>query len=421
LVDVIFLTDETGIISYLSPATETVFGFTPQEMVGHHFVDFISPVSVNTAMTAFKAAIAHNTPARNLKLIMKRKNGTVFFGELNGSVYKNGDTVGILGVARDITEQQRTEGLLTARLRLVEFAQTHSTTELLQATLDEAEALTGSTIGFYHFLQADQVTLSLQVWSSNTLAARCQTVDGNMHYNVTEAGLWADCIRQRCPVIHNQYPSLPHRREIPAGHVEITRQLVVPVFRNNLITAVIGVGNKPDDYGDDDISIITQLASLAWDIVGRKQAEEKLRQLSQAVEQSPVSVMITNAAGNIEYVNPKFTQVTGYTAAEVMGHNPNLLNSGEQPSEFYEHFWDTILAGGEWRGEFHNRKKNGQLFWEKAYVSPVRSVTGEITLFVGSKRILPPKSNWKSKPAARNGWLRWGSWPPALPTISIIC
>jgi PAS domain S-box-containing protein len=386
LTDVIFLTDETGKITYISPATEAVFGFLPSEMIGHHFADFLSPSSVDIAVTAFTAALTDNIPTRNLKLKMKRKNGTVFCGELNGSVFRNGHSVGVLGLARDITEQQRVEGLLTARLRLVEFAQTHSTLELLRATLDEAEALTGSTIGFYHFLEADQVALSLQVWSSSTLAMGCCQIDGTeLHRHLAEAGLWADCIRQRGPVTHNHLANLSNRKGVPAGHVEITRQLTVPVFSDDLITAVIGVGNKPDDYGDDDVAVITQLADLAWDIVERKRAEEKLHQLSQAVEQSPVSVVITNATGDIEYVNPKFTQVTGYTAAEVIGHNPRFLKSGEQSSQFYHELWGAITSGHEWRGELRNRKKNGQLFWEIANISPVRNAADEITHFVAVK------------------------------------
>src|SRR5271169_7147422 len=90
---------------------------------------------------------------------------------------------------------------------------------------------------------------------------------------------------------------------------------------------------------------------------------EALRKFSRAVEQSPASVVITDTDGNIEYVNPKFTRVTGYAPDEVLGMNPRILKSGEQPPEVYRELWETITAGREWRGEFHNRKKNGDLFW----------------------------------------------------------
>lgn len=112
---------------------------------------------------------------------------------------------------------------------------------------------------------------------------------------------------------------------------------------------------------------------------------ESLRKISRAIEQSPVSVVITDPRGAIEYVNPKFTQVTGYTAEEVRGGNPRLLKSGEMAPERYRQLWATLAAGDEWRGEFHNRKKNGELFWEAASISPVRNPDGRVTHYVAVK------------------------------------
>ena len=102
------------------------------------------------------------------------------------------------------------------------------------------------------------------------------------------------------------------------------------------------------------------------DVTERKKAEESLRKLSQAVEQSPVNVIITDLDGNIEYVNRRFCQLTGYTAAEVLGKNPRILKSGHTSDEEYRSLWQTIKAGGEWSGEFLNKAKDGSLFWERA-------------------------------------------------------
>jgi diguanylate cyclase (GGDEF)-like protein/PAS domain S-box-containing protein len=127
------------------------------------------------------------------------------------------------------------------------------------------------------------------------------------------------------------------------------------------------------------------LARARQELVERKHVEDQLRQLSRAVEHSPVSIMITDASGNIEYVNPKFTEVTGYTFAEVRGKNPRLLKSGETPSGEYRVLWETIKAGKEWTGEFHNRKKTGELYWEAASISPITDAVGNITHFVAVK------------------------------------
>ena len=121
------------------------------------------------------------------------------------------------------------------------------------------------------------------------------------------------------------------------------------------------------------------------DITERKRSEEELRKLSRAVEQSPASIIITDLHGNIEYVNPKFTEVTGYSFEEVRGKNPRILKSGETPPEEYRKLWETITAGDEWHGVFHNRKKDGTLFWERASISSVRDTSGAITHFLAVK------------------------------------
>ena len=125
--------------------------------------------------------------------------------------------------------------------------------------------------------------------------------------------------------------------------------------------------------------------ALIRDITARKMAEQQLRQLSRAVEASPTSIVITDINGNIQYVNPKFTQVTGYRLEEVLGKNPNILKSDQTPVGTHSDLWKTISSGQEWRGEFCNRKKNGELYWEIASISPIESSEGAITHYVAVK------------------------------------
>ena len=126
-------------------------------------------------------------------------------------------------------------------------------------------------------------------------------------------------------------------------------------------------------------------ANLKAEISERQQAEARLKKLSIAVEESPVSVVITNAHGKIEYVNPKFSEVTQYTADETIGQNPRILKSGHQPKEYYREMWQTILSGKEWHGEFCNRKKDGTTFWELASIAPIHTEDGKISHFVAIK------------------------------------
>lgn len=121
------------------------------------------------------------------------------------------------------------------------------------------------------------------------------------------------------------------------------------------------------------------------DITEFKKNEQVLRQLSAAVEQSPVSVVITDPDGNITYVNPRFTQITGYALEEVAGQNPRILNSGYATQESYRRLWETILAGKEWRGEFRNRKKSGEFYWEDSVITPIFNSAGKIASFLAVK------------------------------------
>lgn len=142
--------------------------------------------------------------------------------------------------------------------------------------------------------------------------------------------------------------------------------------------AVTGQAINPDDPGQGAIWIYA-------DISARRQATEEANKLRRAVEQSPVSILITDRDGRIEYVNPRFSQITGFTRAEAIGCNPRILNSGRNPPEVFADLWHTLLAGREWRGQLLNRRKQGDLFWEDVSISPMVTESGEISHFIAVK------------------------------------
>ena len=130
---------------------------------------------------------------------------------------------------------------------------------------------------------------------------------------------------------------------------------------------------------------VSGLVGISRDITEQKKAHETIQKLSKSVEQSASVVMITDINGNIEYVNPKFTEITGYSLEEIRGRNPRFLKSGEMRPEFYQELWQTISSGGVWRGEFHNRKKNGDLYWEWVTITSIKNERGEITNYIAIK------------------------------------
>jgi len=135
----------------------------------------------------------------------------------------------------------------------------------------------------------------------------------------------------------------------------------------------------------DTITSDGGLVCVRVDVTDYKNAEHQLRQLGSAVEQSPASIVITNVDGIIEYVNPKFEQVTGYSSAESVGKNPKMLKSGYSSSQDYSAMWRMLLSGEEWRGTFYNQKKDGSKYWEAASISPIKDSHGQITHFVAVK------------------------------------
>ena len=152
----------------------------------------------------------------------------------------------------------------------------------------------------------------------------------------------------------------------------------------------------------DENGLVNGVTGIGEDITESRLAEAQVRKLSRAMEQSPASVIITNRDGLIEYVNPKFTRVTGYSSDEVIGKNPRMLKSGETPTDEYSQLWEALEAGGEWRGEFHNRRKDGSFYWEAAVISALRDLDGEITHFLAVKEDITERKRLEQEVDTRN-------------------
>ncbi|MCK9423113.1 MAG: PAS domain S-box protein [Bacteroidales bacterium] len=169
--------------------------------------------------------------------------------------------------------------------------------------------------------------------------------------------------------------------------------IALPLTNEGRTFGVICIyAGEADAFNVRELEILTKLAdNLSFGIITlrsrskRKQTENELRKLSLAVEQSPVSIVITDIAGYIEYGNPKVCEITGYTLDELIGKNPRILQSGKTPRETYQMMWDCITSRKVWRGEFQNKKKNGELYWEAATIAPILDLSGKITHYLAVK------------------------------------
>ncbi|HEY3475380.1 MAG TPA: ATP-binding protein, partial [Anaerolineales bacterium] len=185
------------------------------------------------------------------------------------------------------------------RFELMEFSARHSLNELMLRAVDEVSELTGSTIGFFHFMEEDQVNLGMQTWSTNALRLFQVSVEHGSHLPLDQAGVWAEAVRLRRPLIHNNFETLNNRKGLPQGHVSISREIVIPIIRNERIMAVMGIANKLQDYTSHDLEIATRLADYAWDVTERKQMEVALQlernQLVQRVEERTADLSRANS------------------------------------------------------------------------------------------------------------------------------
>lgn len=379
----------------------TLFGYRPEDFTSGRikYVEIVHPDDHPRNERELIHYLRHGPDDFQQEYRLRHGDGHWIWVEDHTWLTRNGagQVTAIQGILMDMSERKRNAEISAAQWRLIEFAERHGVTEILCKVLDEAEALTDSGIGFYHFIEEDQETLSLQTWSSNTRRNLCEAVPENQQYPIAAWGVWVDAVRERKPVIQNDYAALSHEKGLPEGCAPVSRELVVPVLRSDKIVAILGVGNKPDPYGDPDIAAVQKLADLAWEIVQRKQAEEFLKHRTAELEQRTAElaranavlgqlatvftharegIFITDPDGVILEVNEAFARITGYRRAEAIGQNPRLLQSGRHTPEFYTGMWRALLEAGHWSGEIWNRRRNGEAYPEFLTISAVRDGTG---------------------------------------------
>jgi len=275
--DWVWEVDENGHYTYASPKVLAILGYNPDELLGKTPFDLMPPEEAARIGEIFSTIVASHQPFSFLENINLHKDGHKVILDTSGvPVFRpDGTFCGYRGIDRDVTERKRVEGAVQAAVKLTQLVDTMSVSESMAYTLDEAERLTNSKIGFFHFVNPDERTIQLITWSTETKKHCFIPKDPERNYPVSKAGVWVDCLRERKPVIHNDYANLPHKKGLPKGHVPVIRELVVPIFDEDKIVAIIGVGNKATDYDEKDTNVLTLLAKNAWTLIQRKQAEEE--------------------------------------------------------------------------------------------------------------------------------------------------
>ncbi|HEY5762695.1 MAG TPA: EAL domain-containing protein [Rhodocyclaceae bacterium] len=372
-------------------------GYSRDEVVGRPIADFVEQESLPVLAENFPKFIAAGTidgPVFNIR----RKDGGSRTIVINGRIHHDADgTAKTHCILTDITERNRLElakqqaeatlrrqaQRAVAMLDLPTAAAELDEQAFLQHGLGVVERLTGSTISFVHFVDADQTTLSFGTWSRATLDHYCKAVE-NEHSPIAEAGIWADALRTRAPVVYNDYPSAAGRKGLPPGHSPLHRLVSVPVIEADKVRMLLGIGNKAEPYEHFDVETARLISQDIWRQVSRQRADAAQRLAASVFSASAEGICITDAEKRIVSVNPALMSITGYRAEEVLGQTPRVFSSGRHDGEFYREMWARIEAHGVWRGEIWNRRSNGEVYPEWLTITAVHDQTGEVINYIGS-------------------------------------
>ena len=326
----------------------------------------------------------------NRQIRVYHKNGSLIWVRSSAQPVwdkKTNKLIGIYGAVEDITERKQTEIIQKVQYNIADAAVTYKTlTELFENIRLELSAIIN--VNNFFIALYDEKTGMLK-----------SDVDKD---EVEEISEWEAEGSMTGYVIEQEKSILLKKDEIKqlinkgnAGMVGTIPEvwLGVPFKIGGKVFGVLVVQSydNPNAYDKRSIEIFEIVAHELSIFINHKKAEEETLKLSTVVVQSPIIVVITDPKGNIEYANPKFSEVTGYSFEEVKWKNSKILNSGFHNKEFFSNLWNTILAGKTWQGEFRNKKRNGELYWENALISPIIDLDGNISHFVAVKEDITDK------------------------------
>ncbi len=378
--DWVWEVDENGVYTYVSPKIKDFLGYEVEEVFGKVPFDFMSGEEAKRVAAVFKPIVEKREPFNCLESTNLHKNGNLVVLETSGVPIfdNNGDFKGYRGMDCDITERKRVEERIALLNKtFLEFGPDPEAN--IQCLTGLCGGLMDATCALYNRLEGDQLC-SIGLWQTPPGFNPIDSAEGHICHDVIKDG------KDEVVLIRNLPDTSYFESDISVKNYGLKTYMGHTVrCGNEYVGSICAVFQSDFVPTEEDKSFISIIASAIGVEEARARANEEVRKFLVAVEQSPANIVITDVRGNIEYVNPWFTKLTGYTFEDVVGQNPKLLNTGHITQEQYKEMWQTISSGNVWHGEFLNKKKNGELYWEDAYISPVKDHSDRITHYIAVK------------------------------------
>ena len=331
---------------YHAPRAEAL-SLPPEVFLGKTIPEVMPADIAKTGMAALQEAnekgFAHGEYEINIP-----QGKRAFHFVVSRKAVAEGEEPRFIIVARDITNLKKHENELLLKKRIADAllelpraAETLDETALMQRGLEMAEELTSSQIAFIHFVNADQESIELVTWSKRTLDEYCDA-DYDKHCPVSTAGIWADALRIKKSVTFNDYTNYADKRGLPAGHSHLEKLVSVPVIENDRVVMITGVGNKAEDYTDEDVETIQLISNAVWRIVQNNRDRKLLAKNEQhfrAITETANDAIITSdGAGNIISWNAAARKLFGYEWAEIKNQPLTML----MPRRYREQHSDAL-------------------------------------------------------------------------------
>ena len=269
-------------IVFANRMSEKISGYTQTELIGTEITDIVNDFEVDNVYARHLRLISGEIESDSYTIPIITKDRVRRTLLVNAVRIDYNGIPATLSLAADITARVQIQELFRSRLEIIENSEGMQVKELLQRTIDEAEKITDSRIGFFHFVNEYDGIVTSQQWSTKTKEFYCRADSQEKHYPIEKAGIWADCAREKEVKIYNEFDRQTDLKGLPEGHSPLTRMVTAPVMRGGKVVAILGVGNKEINYDEYDVTAVSQLADLAWDLTEKKISQEELKKIGRA-------------------------------------------------------------------------------------------------------------------------------------------